>query len=510
MSSKVPVVDRSRSIKRLSSYLRLKFDSATGMILAILVCLCCPVANLAFGQSSGSRPNILLIFPDQLRAQALGCMGNPDVRTPNLDRLAAEGILFRQTLANTPVCCPARANLLTGKYAHRNGMIANDLRLRESETTLAEFLRQAGYRTGFIGKWHLDGGKRLPGFVPPGSRRQGFEFWAANECSHTHFDTQYFRDTNTPIPIQKFEAEAWTDIAIEFLHETRDQPFFLMIAMGPPHDPYGAPEKYMKMYDPKRLKLRRNWVEGIKGAGREEIAAYYAATTAVDDQVGRLIQALKDTNRAQDTIVLVTSDHGDMLGSQGARLKRKPWEESIRVPGILRYLRSVKPEQRLETLLTHVDIAPTLLALCGLSIPSEMQGSDLSRIVLGKSKKGPDSAFFQIFVPYAGDGTEFPWRGVRTERYMYARSETKPWVLYDLKKDPDELNNLATNTSAASIRAEMERKLSQWMTRTEDSWSMNSMAPVEDKGRLYRFETFYTIAEYLKWAAVNPSLVPKD
>jgi len=320
------VVGTCRSIKRRSPSLRREFDSVTRrIVLAIFVLFYCSVANLAFAQPSSRRPNILLIFPDQLRAQALGCMGNPDVRTPNLDRLAAEGILFRQTLANTPVCCPARANLLTGKYAHRNGMIANDLRLRESETTLAELLRQAGYRTGFIGKWHLDGGKRLPGFVPPGSRRQGFEFWAANECSHTHFDTQYFRDTDTPIPIQKFEAEAWTDIAIEFLRETRGQPFFLMIAMGPPHDPYAAPERYMKMYDPKRLKLRRNWVEGIKGAGREEIAAYYAATTAVDDQVGRLIQAVKDDNQAEDTIVLVTSDHGDMLGSQAARLKRKPW-----------------------------------------------------------------------------------------------------------------------------------------------------------------------------------------
>jgi len=136
------------------------------------------------------RPSFLIILPDQLRAQALGCLGNPDVRTPNLDTLAREGILFRNTFANTPVCCPARAVLLTGRYAHANGMVANDLRFRESEVTIAELLRERGYRTGFIGKWHLDGGPRLPGFVPPGPRRQGFDFWAANECSHAHFDTQ--------------------------------------------------------------------------------------------------------------------------------------------------------------------------------------------------------------------------------------------------------------------------------------------------------------------------------
>jgi arylsulfatase A-like enzyme len=136
---------------------------------------------IASAAEQTERPNILWIVPDQLRAEALGCMGNPDVKTPHLDQLARDGVLFRQTFANTPVCCPARAIMLTGKYAHKNGMVANDLRLRESETTLAELLAAQGYRTGFIGKWHLDGGPRNPGFVPPGPRRQGFEFWAAHE-----------------------------------------------------------------------------------------------------------------------------------------------------------------------------------------------------------------------------------------------------------------------------------------------------------------------------------------
>src|SRR5215831_5970277 len=247
-------------------------------LMLLLLILCAPGARDS-RQASGKtarRPNILFIFPDQWRAQSLGCLGNPDVRTPHLDRLAAEGILFRQTFANTPVCCPARASILTGKYPHKNGMLANDLRLRESETTLAELLRQAGYRTGFIGKWHLDGGKREPGYVPPGERRQGFDFWAANECSHAHFNNKYFRDTDQPIPVKKFEAEAWTDVAIEFLRETRGRPFLLVVSMGPPHDPYGAPERFMKMFDPQTISMRPNWVEGTAGGGRKEIAAYAA------------------------------------------------------------------------------------------------------------------------------------------------------------------------------------------------------------------------------------------
>ena len=456
------------------------------------------------------RPSILLILPDQWRGQDLGCMGNPEVLTPNLDRLASQGILFRNTFANTPVCCPARANLLTGRYAHKNGMVANDLRLRESETTIAEILAARGYRTGFIGKWHLDGGKRLPGFVPPGPRRQGFAYWAANECSHEHFRPTYFRDTGKPITEDRFEPDVWTDRAVEFLKQAGDAPFFLVVSMGPPHDPYGAPEKFMKLYDQAKLTMRPNWAEGVQGAGRKEIAAYYAAMTAVDEQVGRLLKALDDTGRAGDTIVVFTSDHGDMLGSHRQRLKRKPWEESIRVPGIVRYPAKVKAGRTTEVLLSHVDLTPTLLPLCDLAVPDDMQGTDLSGVVLGATDRGPDSDFFQIFVPFAGDGTPHPWRGVRTDRYMYARTEAGPWVLYDLKDDPYESKNLADDPTHVAVRGALEGKLADWMRRTGDSWALNSTAAVEDKGRLYRFETFYTIGEYLDWAARHPDLAPRD
>jgi arylsulfatase A-like enzyme len=462
------------------------------------------------GATRPRRPSVLLILPDQMRGQDMGCMGNPEVRTPHLDTLASQGLLFRNTFANTPVCCPARAILLTGRYAHKNGMVANDLRLRESEVTLAEILAAQGYRTGFLGKWHLDGGKRLPGFVPPGPRRQGFQFWAANECSHTHFRPTYFRDTPDPITEDRFEPEVWTDRAIEFLRQAGDEPFFLEVAMGPPHDPYGAPERFLKLYDPAKLTMRPNWVEGVPGAGRKDLAAYYAAITAVDEQVGRLLKALDDLGRAGDTIVVFTSDHGDMLGSHGSRLKRKPWEESIRVPGIVRYPAVVKPGRTSEALLSHVDVASTLLGLCDLPVPPSMQGADLSAVVLGRGDWGPDSAFFQIFVPFAGDGTPQPWRGVRTGRFMYARTGAGPWVLYDLEHDPYELKDLSRDPAHAGVREQMEAKLTAWMERTGDSWALNSMAPVEDNGRLYRFETFSTIQEYLDWAAKHPDLAPGD
>ncbi|MFN0122572.1 MAG: sulfatase [Blastocatellia bacterium] len=487
---------------------------ARAFIAISLFCLslCVTGDRIASARAAKQRPNILFIFPDQLRAQALGCMGNPDVRTPHIDRLAAEGVLFRQTFANTPVCCPARANILTGKYAHKNGMVANDLRLRESETTLAELLRDAGYRTGFIGKWHLDGGPREPGFVPPGPRRQGFDFWAAHECSHRHFDNHYFRDDPAPIKLGKYEAEGWTDIAVDFLRAqaTQTQPFMLMIQMGPPHDPYKAPPQYEAMYDAAKLQMRPNWVEGTRMGSRQDIASYYAQITAVDDQVGRLLNTLRELKLDDNTIVVFTSDHGDMLGSQGQRLKRKPWEESIRVPGIVRYPGHVEPGRKTNAMLTHVDLAPTLLTLAGVKAPRGMQGADLAPLILGRTQKGPDAAYFQIFGPYEGDATSHGWRGVRTSRYMYARSQQQAWVLYDLEQDPYQMKNLAADPAAASLRADMERRLNTWMRRTDDSWSHDWTEMVEDKGRLYARETFYTVPDYLKWAREHPELTPKD
>ena len=480
-------------------------------------------------RAAESRPSVLLILPDQMRARAMGCMGTPDVQTPNLDRLAAQGILFRRTYANSPVCCPARAILLTGTYAHRNGMIANDLRLRESEVTLAEILGGHGYRTGFIGKWHLDGGPREPGFVPPGPRRQGFEFWAAYECQHRHFTPVYFRDTPQPILVPKFEPEASCDFAVEFLRtQPKERPFFLTVQMGPPHDPYGAPETYMRQYDPRKIKMPPNWVPGSeRGDGplvppnlrrpdlptrpyvrlghEEEVAAYYAAITAIDDQVGRLLDVLRETQLDENTIILFTSDHGDMLGSHGLRRKRKPYEESAGVPGILRWPVRIPKGLAVDTLLSHVDMAPTLLGLCGIPIPPHMQGADLTQVALGKSTAGPEAVLLQIFVPFNPDQVARPWRGLRTARYTYARFADEPWVLFDNETDPWQQRNLAADEGRAELRRKLDAQLSALMKRHGDDWNLNFDAKVEEGGRLYKHRAFYSVPEYLRWAKGHPN-----
>lgn len=448
------------------------------------------------------RPNIVFLMPDQHRYHSVGCLGNDEVRTPNIDRLASEGLTLENTFANSPVCCPARATLLTGQYIHRNGMVANDLRLRESSVSFARTLATAGYRTGFVGKWHLDGGPRLPGYVPPGDRRQGFEFWAGNQCSHTHFRNWYYRDSAERIYLDTFETEGYADVGIEFLRKTKQdpRPFYLTVQWGPPHDPYKAPAHYSKMYDPARIRMRPNWREAGAGTRREDIAEYYGMVTAVDDAVGKILRALDDLGLRENTIVLFSSDHGDMLGSQASRLKRKPWEESIRVPGIMRWPGKLKPGSKTTTIFTHVDFAPTLLGMAGLDAPREMQGQNLAPVLLTGKGRAEDSAYFEICVPYAGDGTEGAWRGVRTERHMYARYKDRPWVLYDLAADPFQQTNLAGQSAARGLQEEMERRLRTWMEKTGDSWDNCWTDPVEDAGRLYRHGVFYTIDEYRQWA----------
>lgn len=477
------------------------------------------------------RPNILLLLADQMRGSAMGIAGNPDVQTPNIDRLGEEGIMFRRTYANVPVCCPARAILLTGTYPHVNGMVANDLRLRESEVTIAEIFRDAGYRTGFVGKWHLDGGPRNPGFVPPGPRRQGFDFWAAYQCHHQHFLPWYFRDTPEMILVRKFEPEASGDFAEEFLRTPAGgRPFFLTVQVGPPHDPYGAPEEYMRRYNPAKLTMPGNWVAGsekrpaqpaipakqrrpdtpnavyVATGGREELAAYYAAVTAIDDQVGRLLRVLKETNQDENTIILFTSDHGDMLGSHGMRRKRKPHEESAGVPGLIRWPAQVPKGQKVDTLFSHVDMAPTLLGLAGFGVPAHMQGADLSAVARGKTQAGPDAVLLQIFVPFAGDAIEKPWRGIITDRHTYARFEDEPWVLFDNHADRWQQRNFAHDPSQAALRQRLDDRLAALMREQRDAWSFNSNERVEEGGRLYRHRTFYTLDEYRQWAAANPGM----
>ncbi len=430
------------------------------------------VATLALSTSANAggkrKPNVVYLFADQMRAHALGCMGNAHIQTPNLDKLASQGLLLTNAISCTPVCTPYRAQLLTGRYAHATGVVENDVRLPNSETVISEVFKSQGYTTGYIGKWHLAGYRKDP---VDAKNRRGWDYWAVRNCSHDHFNPAYcVNDAKTPIKAQGWEPEVQTDLAIDYMKANREKPFCLMVSFGPPHDPYKAPKKYMDRYTG-RIPRRPNCPPGTK-AGRK---AYYAMVTSLDVCVGRIVKALADLKLEEDTILCFTSDHGDMLGSQGHTHKQRPWEESINVPFIIRYPGRIKPTKK-DWLFGSVDIMPTLLGLCDNPIPAKVQGMNLAPTFLGKSKKEPDAVFlFSTSKGKNGPGSD--WRGIRTKEWIYAYHAKGDWIMHDLKRDPYQLKNLAGDPGAAQQKQQLRVKLEEMRKRVGEAVPLKGGLP---------------------------------
>jgi len=432
-----------------------------------------------YGASPGgrsARPNLLYIFADQWRAQATGYAGNPDVQTPNIDRLEKQSINFENAVSTCSVCSPYRASLLTGQYPLTHGVFLNDLHLNDAAQSLAEVYRDAGYKTAYIGKWHLDGNGR-DAYIPPESR-QGFDYWKVLECSHTYFNSEYYAGNNPEKKVWPgYDADAQTDDAINYMTRCaeEDSPFVLFLSWGPPHAPYRqVPENYLKEYDSKQLTVRPNVPKNRVSAARNTLTGYYAHCTALDDCMGRLLEALAGAGLDKNTIVVFTSDHGDMLYSQGETKKQKPYDESIRVPFLLRCPSAWNvPPQRLQTPLGSPDIMPTLLALSGAAIPSTVEGEDLSGLIVGRAPDGDRAVLITCPVPFGQwkrrlGGREY--RGVRTRRYTYARSLKGDWLLYDNQTDPYQQKNLIHDPEYAGIRKTLAAQLDELLQKTGDEF----------------------------------------
>lgn len=423
--------------------------------------------------SADRRPNIVFVFADQMRASATGYAGNPDVRTPHLDALAGEGVAFMTAVANCPVCTPYRASLLTGRYPLSTGLFVNDVRLPESEVTIAEVLAAQGYDTGYIGKWHLDGPERSA-FTPPGPRRQGFEFWAVGNCTHRYMHSLYYRgDDPKPRYWEGYDAHAQADLAIEYIR-SRDsaRPYCLFLSWGPPHNPYDqVPQRYLDLYDPDALYLPGNVPDELRTDGtRRELAGYYAHITALDEALGRIVAAIDESDRAEDTILVFTSDHGDMLGSHGRHRKQWPWDESMRVPLVVRFRRRQGAPRTEDAPISVVDLLPTLLALCDVPIPEAVEGANLAHLITGGAGDAPEEALIASIAPFSEAWPGPEWRGVRTRRYTYARTLKGPWLLYDNAEDPGQVRNLLAEPGHEALCREMDDRLSAWLERTGDAF----------------------------------------
>ncbi|MDE2777210.1 MAG: sulfatase-like hydrolase/transferase [Chloroflexota bacterium] len=444
------------------------------------------------------HPNVVFLLTDQWRLHALGYAGNAQVKTPNIDRLASESVNFKHAISGYSVCCPWRASFLTGQYPLTHGVIVNDVPISSEPVGLGEAFKSAGYNTAYIGKWHVDGRGRSA-YIPP-ERRLGFEHFKALECTHDYNQSAYYdNDDPTMRAWDGYDVFAQTADAQRYIESRKSQglratsaekPFMLVLSWGPPHNPYEtAPKEYRDMYNPRHIELRPNVPPEMADDAREWLAGYYAHCSAIDKSVGDIMKTLDDNGLSDNTVLVFASDHGDMLGSHGWTRKQKPWEESIRVPFLLRYPAKFGPAAReVSPFLNAHDIMPTLLGICGLPIPSSVDGRDFSAALAGKTVES-DGALLACFHPFGEwnrivGGHEY--RGIRTPRYTYCRSLSRvgsrghrpadtatsavPWLLYDNEVDPYQLENLVDDPAYSEILARLEALLQRELDAIGDEF----------------------------------------
>ena len=380
--------------------------------------------------------------------------------------MASEGITLKNTISNAPVCTPWRAAFLTGQYPLTNGVFLNDVQLPTDRPTLGTCLKDGGYRTGYVGKWHVDGNRRTA-FTPPGPRRQGWDHWAVLNCTHSYLRSKYYLNDDDRIrEWDGYDAITQTDAALDFIEQSaeEEQPFALVLSWGPPHNPYrDIPDKYLEMYPVEDAEVRPNCAD----PNREDLSGYYAHVTALDEQLGRIQDLLEEKDLMENTVFVYTSDHGDMIGSHGQERKQKPWDESIRVPFVIRCPNQVGKGVTLTKPINMVDLMPTLLSFAGIDIPSTVEGRDISGLFTGREPDGDDVALTMCIAPFA-EYTGLPWRGVRTSRYTYTRRLDGPWLLFDNESDPYQLHNLIDSSEHRALQAELESHLKRLLEDRND------------------------------------------
>ena len=425
-----------------------------------------------------SNPNVLYILTDQWRAKATGYNGDPNAVTPNLDRLAGESINFANAVGTSPVCTPARACLLTGRYPTSTGIFMNDVSLSPEEQSIGKAFKGGGYDTAYIGKWHVDGHGRQS-YIPP-ERRQGFDYWKVLECTHNYQNSKYY-DNNDPEPKlwEGYDAFAQSADAAEYIrsHTNSDRPFFLLLSLGPPHFPHNnAPEEYQARIDPSTVVFPPNVTfedEESEQFTRKEAAGYYAHIAALDKCIGDLIATLKELNLEDETVLVFASDHGEMMGSHGRRpyTKQTFWDESSHVPWLLRFPPFTVncANRRIATPMNTVDIMPTLLGLCGLEIPDPVEGVDLSSCIREHTEMDQHAALYMSVSPFGGiNKQDSAYRALRTQRFTWVRTIAGDEYLFDDVADPCQLNNLADDPESAEIKTRLESDLAQRLERIDD------------------------------------------
>ncbi len=437
--------------------------------------------------NSTDRPNVVVFFTDQQRWDTTGVHGNPMGLTPNFDEFARKGTDVHYSFTCQPVCGPARSCMQTGQYPTQTGVYRNGISLQKDARTMAKSFRDAGYNTGYIGKWHLYEGSQ--GIVPQ-EERQGYQYWLASnllEFDSLPYSTTVYDNDNQEVYLPGHRVDALTDAAIRKITDWKDQPFFLFLSHIEPHhqnqhDNHPAPDGYEIPY---RSAVLPPDLAALGGTSYQHLPGYYGMVRKLDEAFGRLLDALKSLNLSENTIVLFSSDHGCHFKTRNAEYKRSVHDSSLRVPTAINGP-MFKGGGRVSKLVNNVDIAPTLLDSCGIEVPETMEGSSLVPIVSdkmnGRLSNGKNQSTArehnELFFQTSEDEVA---RGLRTHRWKYAvvGKSVDPRIdgdaeqyteayLYDLEADPFELDNLVSHPSHQAVRDYLRGRLLQWILEIEN------------------------------------------
>jgi choline-sulfatase len=452
------------------------------------------------GADEARRPNVLWIVADDLAPYVCGAHGNDVVKTPNIDRLAESGIRFDRAFCNSPVCTASRQSFLTGRYPRTIGVTQLSTPLPEGETTLAELLKKAGYDTAAIGKMHFNS-----------DLKHGFDLRLDLADHRKHLQEKGrqplpegvavlppwrpFREparvwlNGSYLPFGAVDADmAGTYFAHEaarYLQAKRDRPFFLMVSFYEPHSPFHFPVEYRGRHKPEAFAVPRLGPEDdgqipsvFRDLTEKEkqgiIASYYTSVEFLDKNVGLVLDALKQSGKERETLVILIGDHGYMLGQHGRFEKHCCFEPAVRAPLVMRFPGKIKPGQSTAALVEFIDIAPTVLNTCGAQVPTPVQGQSLLPLLEGKIERHRE----RVFVEYAENEEAMVrsarWKliygtGKRERQDGYATGKPLPGRtvrLYDLDNDPGEMLNLAALPEHAQWVAEMTNQLAEHLKRT--------------------------------------------
>ena len=434
------------------------------------------------------RPNVLVFFTDQQRWDSMGLHGNPLDLTPNLDRMARRGAHAARAFTCQPVCGPARSCLQTGRYATSTGCYRNGIPLPAGARTLAHHFREAGYATGYIGKWHLAGKEPVPE-----SMRGGYEYWLASnalEFTSDAYRTIVYDNQEQPVRLPGYRVDALTDAAIRYVDRRQADPFYLFLSFLEPHHqnqrddypaPYGYAERYAGRWTPPDL-------AALGGSSQQHLAGYWGMIRRLDEALGRVLDALSSLDLLENTILLFTSDHGCHFKTRNSEYKRSGHDSSIRVPTAFQGP-GFDGGGQIQQLVSLVDLPPTLLDAAGLPVPDEMQGRSLMPLLRGQPAGWPEEVFIQISESQVG-------RGVRTKRWKYGVSapDKSGWkdsasdhyleeYLYDLYADPYELANLIGFESHRRVSDIMKDRLLRRMAAAGEAEPVIEMAESKRSGQ---------------------------